>query len=40
MVPAITSRKNIRMNLLPFKIAILAPKKEPIKLKMAIGMAN
>lgn len=40
MVPVITSRKKRRINVLPFKIASLAPISDPKKLKIAIGMAK
>jgi hypothetical protein len=39
IVAATISRKNIRINLFPFKIANRAPSKEPKKLQNAIGIA-
>lgn len=39
MVPAITSRKNTLMKVLPLAIASLDPITEPLILNTAIGMA-
>ena len=39
MVPLTTSKKNSLIKELPFKMANLAPSMDPVKLKIAIGIA-